>query len=245
VAWVGMLVALVGAMLALGGGPLVAPDLRRPSTWTAWAQERTAPDAVMAVVRLVVLGLALYLLVVTLLAVALRLGDAGRSLSVVDVVTLPFVRSVVQAGLGVGLVGATVAGVTAQPGVSRAPTSADAAIVALEGSAPPPAIVEEPSTTSTTSTTTLERARPGSAPETEARPVDLLGSAPSPTWTVAPGDHLWSIAERSVATSVGRAPTDDEVAPYWRALVAANHHVLADPDNPDLLFTGQVLSLPK
>jgi nucleoid-associated protein YgaU len=35
------------------------------------------------------------------------------------------------------------------------------------------------------------------------------------------------------------------VAPYWRALLEVNRHVLADPDNPDLLFAGQVLSLPQ
>jgi hypothetical protein len=239
VAWVGMLVGVAGGMLALGDGALGAPDLRRPSTWTAWAQERTAPDAAMAVLRLVVLGLALYLLVVTMLAVALRLGDAGRSVTVLDVVTLPFVRSVVQAGLGVGLVGATVAGVSAPPGTSRAPTPADAAIVAV---AEPPVIVAEQPTATTTTTTT--------APEAPRRDGDLTGApvstrAEAPTWTVAPGDHLWSIAERSLATSAGRAPTDEEVAPYWRALLEANRHVLADPDNPDLLFAGQVLSLPQ
>jgi hypothetical protein len=241
VAWLGALVGVAGAMLALGGGPLGAPDLRQPSTWSAWAQARTAPDAVMAVLRLVVLGLAVYLLVVTLLAVALRLGDAGRAVSVLDVLTLPFVRSVVNAGLGVGLVGATVAGVSAQPGVSRAPTPADAAIVTVEEAAAPPTIAEEPTTT-TTSTSIPDRSRRDVGPP--GAPV-ATGTASAPTWTVAPGDHLWSIAERSLAATAGRAPAEEEVVPYWRALVEANRHVLADPDNPDLLFAGQVLSLPQ
>ena len=49
---------------------------------------------------------------------------------------------------------------------------------------------------------------------------------------VQPGDHLWSIAER---TSAG------DVAAHWVALVEANRARLADPD---LVLPGQVLALP-
>src|SRR3954470_22261564 len=101
--WIGGLaVVLVGA-LAVGRGGLAAPDLLRPSTWSVWASTRTAPEAAMAVVRLVVVLLSAYLLVATIVAVALRLGDAGRVVTAADVLTLPFVRSIVQAGLGVGI----------------------------------------------------------------------------------------------------------------------------------------------
>ena len=231
VAWVGGLVALAGAMVALGHGALAAPDLRRPSTWAAWAKERTAADAAMAVLRLVVLGVAVYLLVVTIVAIALRLGDAGRAVTVADVVTLPFVRSVVQAGLGVGLVGATVAAVAAHPAPRSAPTSADAAIAAADPSPPPTmATIPDPNDSG------------------HAEPVtDGVGVTRTVvrTWTVAPGDHLWSIAERALTTSLGRAPSEAEVVPYWEALVDTNRHVLADPGNPDLIFSGQVLTLPQ
>jgi nucleoid-associated protein YgaU len=33
--------------------------------------------------------------------------------------------------------------------------------------------------------------------------------------------------------------------PYWQSLVDANRATLADPENPDLLFSGQVLTLPQ
>jgi len=227
VAWTAGLLVVVAAMLAVGHGPLAPPDLRHPATWADWAEGRTAPDAVMAVLRLVVLALAAYLFAVTALAVALRLGDAGRLVTAADVITLPFVRSVVQAGLGVGIATATVAGVVAHPVAPAAPTSADAAIVTDA-----PTIDPAPTITD-----------PGHAPPVSDGPTVTRTSA-APTWTVAPGDHLWSIAERVLERELGRAPSEAEVVPYWHALIDANRGVFADPQNPDLIFTGQVLTLP-
>ncbi|MGH9283765.1 MAG: LysM peptidoglycan-binding domain-containing protein, partial [Acidimicrobiales bacterium] len=64
------------------------------------------------------------------------------------------------------------------------------------------------------------------------------------TWTVQPGDHFWSVAERVLAEAWRRPPTDTEVDPYWRTLVEANRARLRDPGNPDLLFPGQVIEVP-
>jgi hypothetical protein len=236
VAWTAVLSGVVAAMIALGNGALAGPDLRSPSTWATWAQDSTPADAVMSVLRIVVLALAAYLLVVTLLAVAFRLGDAGREVSVLDVVTLPFVRSIVQAGIGVGLVGATVAGVAAQPMPRSAPTSADAAIVAAEP-APTIAAIDAPAPVPST----VEAAAPAADVAVHARPEPPAAR----TWTVAPGDHLWSIAERTVADALGRPPAEAEVVAYWQSLLDVNRASLADPENPDLLFSGQVLTLPQ
>ncbi|MGH9188183.1 MAG: LysM peptidoglycan-binding domain-containing protein, partial [Acidimicrobiales bacterium] len=65
------------------------------------------------------------------------------------------------------------------------------------------------------------------------------------TWTVAPGDSFWSIAEEHLTDTRARPDADDaEIASYWRVLIAANRSLLADPTNPDLIYPGQVLSLP-
>jgi nucleoid-associated protein YgaU len=64
------------------------------------------------------------------------------------------------------------------------------------------------------------------------------------TWTVAAGDHLWSVAERVVAESWGRVPADHELTPYWEQLVDANRDRLADRANPDLIFPGQQFVVP-
>ena len=81
---------------------------------------------------------------------------------------------------------------------------------------------------------------------TPAEPPAVSEPAPAGRmWTVQPGDHLWRVAERTLADVWGRPPTDDEVAPYWRQVVDANRPVLADPANPDLVFAGQELTIPE
>ena len=63
-------------------------------------------------------------------------------------------------------------------------------------------------------------------------------------WTAGPGDHLWHVAETTLAGAWGRAPSDAEVAPYWQQVVDANRDGLPDPGNPDLILPGQVLRVP-
>lgn len=203
----GLTVALVGA-LALGQGALAAPDLRRPSTWSTWASERTPAEAAIAVVRLTVVVLAVYLLVATMVAVVTRLGDTAA-----DIVTLPFVRGIVQGVLGVGIAGAALAGAVSHPAPSSPRTPAAAvALVQEDAPLPPP-------------------------PASGHVFVPQVDESVTRTWTVAPGESFWSIAERN-------APDGADVAMYWRTLIDANRDRLADPGNPDLLFPGQELSLP-
>jgi nucleoid-associated protein YgaU len=73
--------------------------------------------------------------------------------------------------------------------------------------------------------------------------VDVETEAPA-TWTIAPGDHLWHVAEQTLSDAWGREPTDAEVAPYWDALVEHNRATLAVPGNPDLVYPGQIFELP-
>ncbi len=74
-------------------------------------------------------------------------------------------------------------------------------------------------------------------------PAEELSSGAT-DWEVRPGDHLWSVAARALASTWGTAVGDDEVTPYWRAVVDANRDRLVDPANTDLIVPGQVLTLP-
>ncbi len=61
---------------------------------------------------------------------------------------------------------------------------------------------------------------------------------------VQAGDSFWRLAERYEAERLGRRPSEREVGACWQQLVAVNRHLLAVPDDVDLLFPGQVLLLP-
>jgi DNA-binding SARP family transcriptional activator len=91
--------------------------------------------------------------------------------------------------------------------------------------------------------------RPGWNLQVPAAQPDTLMPAATPLVangieiTVERGEGFWDIAEEQVETTLGRPATDDEVQPYWQALVDANTDRLAEPNDPSLLFTGQVLTL--
>jgi hypothetical protein len=101
-------------------------------------------------------------------------------------------------------------------------------------------------TTTTTEVAQTPGAALASAPDASSPSGQSLpaGSSPRVTWTLAPGEHLWAVAEAHIADTWGRLPTDAEVTPYWVALVEGNRDRLADPANPDLVFPGQVVDLP-
>jgi hypothetical protein len=221
VAWVAGLVVVVLGLGAAGHGALAAPALGDPGSWGDWLAAREAPDAAMAVLRLVALGLAWYLLGATVLAVVVRVGRAGRLVSVADVVTVPFVRSLVQAGVGVGVVVASVGPM----GVERPPVLASSAAVSQVWLSPLPDASADP------------------PPVLQKLPA-TVAPAPERTWVVAPGDHFWSISATVLGETLGRAPSDRELVGYWQHLVDANRPRLADPANPDLLFPGQSLVVP-
>jgi nucleoid-associated protein YgaU len=64
------------------------------------------------------------------------------------------------------------------------------------------------------------------------------------TWTVRPGDSLWSIAASTLSEQVGRSVSDTEIGHYWVRLVDLNRHVLPVPSDPDLIFSGNSIALP-
>lgn len=224
VGWFATLGGLLLGLHAAGSGVLAGPDLTAPGAWGDWAAARTAPEAAMAVLRLVGIGLGWYLLAATTLGVVARLVGGARTVELADVVLLPVVRRVVQVGLGVGLAGAVVAAAGAGRGVppERVPTAADVAL----------ATTPDPTTTTTTTTTA-----PAPAAPQPAAPVVR-------TWVLQPGDHLWSIAHHVVEEQLGRPPTESEVHPYWRTLVERNRQRLPHPQDPDLVYAGLEIELP-
>jgi nucleoid-associated protein YgaU len=215
-------VRLVGWIGALGCAAVVL--LRS----VAWPGAGDPAAATMAVAQVVAGALAAYLALASVLAIRLpRLAPA-------------FVQRLVAAAAGTTLALAPVAAGAAPRPV---PAPSDAPVLHK--------VADDPTTMPTTPVP-----RPGvgrdRAPEEHAVPPSSPVTAPNPgaspgagagNVTVAPGDHLWGIAERVLAQRLGRPPTDAEVAPYWSQLIEANRDRLATGD-PDLIFAGQVFRLP-
>lgn len=237
--WVVLLAGVIAGFTLLGGGELATPPVTDPGAWPAWAADRPPIVAVFAVLRLGVLALAWYLLGVSIIGIAARLLAAGRLVRIADVVTVPAVRHLLQAALGLGL---ATAAVTASTAGARPPVAVAAAAeqqVAVAGSGP-----------------RLEmRTLDDGAPYEVMAPIPpglrtwAQEEADDPavevrTWEVKPGEHLWGIAEQVLGEGRDTPPPDTEVADYWEMLVDENRGTLADPGNPDLVYPGQVFTIP-
>jgi nucleoid-associated protein YgaU len=83
---------------------------------------------------------------------------------------------------------------------------------------------------------------PGFLPVTVRRSPPIAAERSSRV-EVRSGDTLWGLAERQLATRLGRPPATGEIASYCRTLVAANLPGLRSGD-PDLIHPGEIIVLP-
>ncbi|CAN5171577.1 hypothetical protein BH24ACT1_BH24ACT1_10670 [soil metagenome] len=245
-AWVGLLLAVALGGRTFGRAALAPPALTDPDSWAGWASGRTPLEAAFAVLGFLVVVFAWYLLAVTTLSAGARLWGARRLVSVVDVVTLPVVRRSIHAVFGMGLVGTSMAGVASgvgldQPVRSVAITSERVgAVVATEPDAEGATMADE----GTEEGPPVMRLLPDEALAVDPIPTSPTGGSAESEWEVRPGDHLWSVAVQVLQRGGAVTRSDGEVAEYWNRLIVANTDRLADPGNPDLIFPGQVLTLP-
>lgn len=255
-----------------GGGTLDVPlgSAAAVADWTA----TTAPvPLAMALVRLAAQSLCGYLLLATgLQALAEALGY--RWLHALATRAFPTVlRRTLASGAGFGLAagsilwtGGTPAGASILPAVKVLAGHED-----LAGQSTATMVLLPPAPSHPTATMTLlapppDTTTPGTGPPTTAAPattpkatatmrlleplptttapasgqpsVPVAGADDDEIWVVESGDSFWSIAEDMVGDGAA-------LDAYWHQLIAANRVRLAVPDQPDLLFPGQVLTLPK
>lgn len=221
-AFVGMVLSALHG-LARTFPPLLPPDGETVTTWMA-----TNDPAMLTASagRLVALALAWYLAAATASALALRSIGWWRAAALVERAVPLVVRQTLHLALGVACIAA-------------------------------PASVSKPQPAGAVPAAAHVRAEPtaGATADDDAAPITMRRLADDGTaavaaqqdprrWTIEPGQHLWSVAERVLEEHLGRPPTDAETDPYWRTLVEVNRPRLADPLHPDLVFPGQVLELP-
>lgn len=114
-------------------------------------------------------------------------------------------------------------------------------------STPPRSDTTLPATVPATSMShapTTPAAVPAAAPPPVQRPATPQPPVTGSTWTVRPGDHLWSIAEHVVAQRSESNVTEDDIAAYWHRLVDSNRSRLPWPHDPDVIHPGLIVTLP-
>jgi hypothetical protein len=220
-AWFAGLVALLVALRAAAGGALEAPPPGPLDELRAWADDRGAA-ATFALVRLAAEAATWYLLGLSVLELLGGLGRRRRR-GIVELVTAPGARRLVRSGLGLGLVAST--SVPVSPALASAPPGT-AAMQPVDDDTP-------------SGTARMVPIAPSAAPAPPPPPRPT-GAA---VHRVEPGESFWSIASETLAAAWGRTPTDAEIDPFWRELVARNRHRLVTGD-PDLVLPGQVFELP-
>jgi hypothetical protein len=211
---VGFGVAVI-ALIVAGRGELGPPPMHDLG---GWLDDRGAVVATVAVLRLAALGAAAWMFVFSTVVVVARAVGAMAFADLVESAVPPSVRRALAVAAGIGAVGVPAAGLLGDP--ARPTQEAIELIDATE---------------STVTMSLLEPAPP---------PAPAPAPAPPDGWTVTAGESFWSIAEELVAEGLGHPPSDDEVAPYWRALIDANRDRLVVTADPDLIVPGQVLTLP-
>lgn len=219
----------------------------------------TAPeDVVVAVVRLVALVVAWWLLGSTVLYVLARAVRFPALIRAVEWATLPSVRRLLDGVATTTIVASSVLG---GAGVASAATADPAPVVVSLGdngttttTAPPyrprPAGDDVVPTLAPQVQATITPPGSGKAHAVEERPVLLATPPPAKeataTYVVKSGDNLWTIAERQVVEMTGHSEqeiTTEQVREYWVRLQKANRHRLHS-GNPDLIFAGEELVLP-
>ena len=252
VGWVGFLVLVVAGLHALGGA-LSPPPLTAPGELPGWLAQREPAEAAFATLRLLALAAAWYLLVVTLVAAAGRLLRLRPLTAAADAVTLPGVRRLVNAMLGVSISATTLTGSagaawagppgTAGPGAGEVPAVETMRWLPDAGPPAPPLTMRR-LPAAPVPPVTAPGPRPLAPPVSAPAPPPPAAPATPGQWTVRRDQHFWGVAERVLADAWQRPPSPAQVHGYWRRLVEANRARLRDPDRPDRLFPGQVLVVP-
>lgn len=244
--WLGVIAPSVAILSWAGSHGLEPPPLTEPSSWGAWYAERDPVVATFSVVRLAALGAGWYLGAVLTAGLTARLARLPKLVAATDVLMFPALRRAVVAAVAMG---AASTGVTATAS-TRLPQSVAASFTAPfaaqpssgDASSPPPTITmrpvpepREPATTPAPDSTTPDPG--GGALAAQSQPA-------VERWTVEPGQCFWTIAESVLAEALGRPPSDAEVVPYWLRLIESNRAELVDPGNADLIYPGQVFTVP-
>jgi hypothetical protein len=204
----------------------------------AWLRATPAEDAIAACVWFAAVGGAIWLTGSTLIYVIARASRVPALIRSVEWMTLPTIRRAIERTLGPVLVAATM---TATPVLAEPPPSF-VVVVDRDGTLLPPGLVGPLPAHSETSAGAAGPAGPPLLTNSQEPPTAVV-EASTEAVKVRSGDNLWVICRRHLTGALGRLPANDEIAPYWRQVIARNQpHLISG--NPDLIYPGEVIKLP-
>jgi nucleoid-associated protein YgaU len=221
-------------LLPLGAGELGAPPIASPAELSSWLEQRDPVVAGFAVLRVAALAAGLYIVLLAALHAATSAVGYRPLSRFVERLTVPTLRRALTSAAGVGISSAVVLGAITPAGADPPTTSSDRMVELSTSSGP---AISEVATMSVIDDAQIPNAGTRAVATPAAAVVDT-------TWTVEPGDSLWSIAEEHLADAGGAVVDERQVAVYWRSLIEANRAALLVPGDPNLIFPGQLLSLP-
>jgi hypothetical protein len=249
VAWCGFLLAshigltAAGDVLPLPPGPWNGGDLLE------WLPTADIAQLSFTVLRIGALVTVWYLALLTALVLIARISGVRPVALVARAIALPWARRLIDHALGAGLA-LTLAGGLIPVAAGTAAAAPAPVTMQLDDAPSGPVtmhMVDEgrPATMQVVPGDEGGQRRIGGSIARSTVTMQRADADPAPaTWTIAPGDHLWHVAAQTLGDAWHRPPTDAEVVPYWQALVEHNRGTLAVPDDPDLVYPGQVFELP-
>ncbi len=213
------------AVTLLWGGDRAGLGRVKWSRLGHWLSGAPPEDAVLIAVRTVAVVLAAWLLLSTLAYLLARLADAPGLVRGARWATMSGVRRLVDAAVAVSVLGGAYLG--PRPAFAQVPVPSP---LVIELSVPAPHLYTPVAA--------------GDGPPAVSEVIATPGATVQQTWTVAPGDCFWTIAEEALARTWGRPPTDAEIVPYWQVVIEGNRSVLVDRDDPDLIYPAQDFKVP-
>jgi hypothetical protein len=213
------------AFLALQQLALV-PSAPATDGWVSWWEAAGTDRAVMEALRLAGLGISLWLIAISVLAIMAAVTDSRRLCRTWARVTPAALRPMLAVSAATGLAASCASGAGANEPLGERPVDPTPATLADIDPVDEAGI--EP---------VLFLADVGSSPATERPKI----AAAAGVWTVEADDHLWSIAEETLADG-GVATGEAAVTRYWNRLIAENREAFGADE--DLVHPGLVLILP-
>lgn len=217
------------AALVVSGRTLPFPTSVDTAEVARWARTVGVATVVFTGLRAVAVALFGWCALTWAVGVIARRARRPRMVAVVDRVSPRVVRHLAEAVAGLGIV---VAGLSPAVGAGAAASGPTAAVAMVDLGPVMTDLGAVETVVPPSPTTTL----PAPAMTTEE-------ASSAPTWTIEPGDTLWHVAEVVVSESLGRPADTVEVARRLGELVTLNADRLAVPDDPALVFPGQVFRL--